>query len=84
MKKSVRIIALILALATMLPLLAAASRQAEGETQDTTLAEGQTFAPIPADKIKIGVVHITSKDDTSRLYICSSEGHRRNGRSSWT
>ncbi|HOJ35497.1 MAG TPA: BMP family ABC transporter substrate-binding protein [Clostridiales bacterium] len=75
MKKSVRIIALILALATVFALVGCGKQTGgEGETQDTTLAEGQTFAPIPADKIKIGVVHITSKDDTSGYTYAHQKG----------
>jgi len=75
LKKSVRIIALILALATVFALVGCGKQTGgEGETQDTTLAEGQTFAPIPADKIKIGVVHITSKDDTSGYTYAHQKG----------
>ena len=75
MKKSIKIVSLILALALVFA-FAGCKKTGDGDstTAGTTLAEGQSFAPIAKDKIKVGVVHITGKDDTSGYTYAHQKG----------
>ena len=61
MKKSVRLLLLSLRLQPYLPCWLRQQTGGEGETQDTTLVEARPFPPIPADKIKIGVVTLQAR-----------------------
>lgn len=76
MKQHVKLLALLLALAMLLGFAACGGTdKPTGDDATTTAAAGDTgFAAIPADEVVVGIIHITSVQDTSGYTYAHHKG----------
>lgn len=74
MKKALKIVALVLSLSMVFVLFGCSGLFDEETTEKETLAEDALFAPVAKEQIKVGVLHITSIEETSGYTFAHHKG----------